>query len=606
MGKGWVAWQRVGGEEREIEMDLGAGERRSTTGSLAMQTEICPTNEQQLPFNSKTGLFNTGFTDDICILISKDTCQIDNHRILECKGLTVFANHEKLFNPSSAKTTFKIQNRHEGNSIFYESGSDFLSQNNQLSSEVSTSRSSRNYETTQGRSNLVDNQKLHIIDEEAKCAKFMYEITHEIVLNGLYTDEELQEVFKKHIEKNKTVLDMNDNGSSGSLIVLERGSVTAARNSARVGNVGKACSFRVRGLEDLASWEFNSATSEIRHPEFRSDRGSSPWQVPDSSGWEFGTPKIEDSGINPLLMSDACMHSGATTVGPQIPSLGQNPAQGHQAREPAREQQLRTEESDRLVDTVAGEKIIRILREQICDFGLARVEEPDQNKHMTQEVVTQYYRAPEILMGARHYTAAVDVWSVGCIFGELLRRRILFQAHSPVQQLELITELLGTPTLEDMRFACEGARSHILRRAPKPPSLTALYTLSSQATHEAVHLLCQMLVFDPDKRITVVDALAHPYLDEGRLRYHSCMCTCCYTTSGGLRQYTGDFEPATSHPFDDLWERKLTTVQQVKEDSDMQVENSDCDLGPRRISGAVPLQYSSDFDDSSSSEMSTE
>ncbi|KAK0086633.1 hypothetical protein PV325_002809 [Microctonus aethiopoides] len=203
---------------------------------------------------------------------------------------------------------------------------------------------------------------------------------------------------------------------------------------------------------------------------------------------------------------------------------------------------------------------------KICDFGLARVEEPDQNKHMTQEVVTQYYRAPEILMGARHYTAAVDVWSVGCIFGELLRRRILFQAQSPVQQLELITELLGTPTLEDMRYACEGARTHMLRRAPKPSSLTALYTLSSQATHEAVHLLCQMLVFDPDKRITVVDALAHPYLDEGRLRYHSCMCTCCYTTSAGMRQYTSDFEPATSHPFDDLWERKLTSVQQVKEE----------------------------------------
>lgn len=73
---------------------------------------------------------------------------------------------------------------------------------------------------------------------------------------------------------------------------------------------------------------------------------------------------------------------------------------------------------------------------QICDFGLARVAEPDKNIHMTQEVVTQYYRAPEILMGARHYTAAVDVWSVGCIFGELLRRRILFQAQSPVQQVK--------------------------------------------------------------------------------------------------------------------------------------------------------------------------
>ncbi|XP_044015584.1 serine/threonine-protein kinase NLK isoform X3 [Aphidius gifuensis] len=202
---------------------------------------------------------------------------------------------------------------------------------------------------------------------------------------------------------------------------------------------------------------------------------------------------------------------------------------------------------------------------KICDFGLARVEEPDKNKHMTQEVVTQYYRAPEILMGARHYTAAVDVWSVGCIFGELLRRRILFQAQSPVQQLELITELLGTPSLEDMKYACEGAKTHMLRRAPKPSSIAALYTLSTQATHEAVHLLCAMLMFDPDKRISVVDALAHPYIDEGRLRYHSCMCTCCYTSNSGVRIYTTDFEPATVNPFDDLWERKLGTVQQVKE-----------------------------------------
>lgn len=80
---------------------------------------------------------------------------------------------------------------------------------------------------------------------------------------------------------------------------------------------------------------------------------------------------------------------------------------------------------------------------KICDFGLARVEEPDQSKHMTQEVVTQYYRAPEILMGARHYSAAVDVWSVGCIFGELLGRRILFQAQSPVQQVSVWLSFLS-------------------------------------------------------------------------------------------------------------------------------------------------------------------
>lgn len=62
----------------------------------------------------------------------------------------------------------------------------------------------------------------------------------------------------------------------------------------------------------------------------------------------------------------------------------------------------------------------------------------------------------------------------------------------------------------------------------------------------------------------MTDALAHPYLDEGRLRYHSCMCKCCFTTPAGIRQYTNDFEPSAGQSFDDLWERKLTSVQQVK------------------------------------------
>lgn len=64
-------------------------------------------------------------------------------------------------------------------------------------------------------------------------------------------------------------------------------------------------------------------------------------------------------------------------------------------------------------------------------------------------------------------------------------------------QLDLIFDLLGSPTLEEIRSACDGAKAHVLRSAHRPPSLAALYTLSSQATHEAVHLLCRMLVFDP-------------------------------------------------------------------------------------------------------------
>lgn len=72
---------------------------------------------------------------------------------------------------------------------------------------------------------------------------------------------------------------------------------------------------------------------------------------------------------------------------------------------------------------------------KICDFGLARVDETSRSRHMTQEVVTQYYRAPELLMGARHYNYSIDMWSVGCIFAELLGRRILFQAQTPIQQV---------------------------------------------------------------------------------------------------------------------------------------------------------------------------
>lgn len=63
------------------------------------------------------------------------------------------------------------------------------------------------------------------------------------------------------------------------------------------------------------------------------------------------------------------------------------------------------------------------------------MEEPDDSQHLTQEVVTQYYRAPELLMGAKYYLPTVDMWSVGCIFAELLSRRILFQAPTPLQQV---------------------------------------------------------------------------------------------------------------------------------------------------------------------------
>lgn len=92
-----------------------------------------------------------------------------------------------------------------------------------------------------------------------------------------------------------------------------------------------------------------------------------------------------------------------------------------------------------------------ILFLQICDFGFARGIEPNKNVAMTLEVVTQYYRAPELLAGCKHYGPEIDMWAVGCVFAELLGRKVLFEAQKPSVQLEMITDLLGSPSLDDLR-----------------------------------------------------------------------------------------------------------------------------------------------------------
>ncbi|KAM3723218.1 Serine/threonine kinase NLK [Dirofilaria immitis] len=196
---------------------------------------------------------------------------------------------------------------------------------------------------------------------------------------------------------------------------------------------------------------------------------------------------------------------------------------------------------------------------KICDFGLARMWDPHEQSAMTHEVVTQYYRSPELLMGARTYTGAVDVWSVGCIFAELLGRRILFQAHGPVEQLNMIVDLLGTPAEEEMKTACEGARKHILSspfRQPNPQKIIQL----TQGNDDAVDLLTRLVTFDPEKRVTVDAALSHRYLDEGRMRFHSCMCSCCYTTPSNVRIFSQILDPVHEHPFDPRWEKELSRM----------------------------------------------
>lgn len=83
---------------------------------------------------------------------------------------------------------------------------------------------------------------------------------------------------------------------------------------------------------------------------------------------------------------------------------------------------------------------------KIADFGLARVFSPDGSRLYTHQVATRWYRAPELLYGARQYNQGVDLWAVGCILGELLNGSPLFPGENDIEQLCCVLRILGTPS----------------------------------------------------------------------------------------------------------------------------------------------------------------
>jgi len=151
---------------------------------------------------------------------------------------------------------------------------------------------------------------------------------------------------------------------------------------------------------------------------------------------------------------------------------------------------------------------------KICDFGLARVDFPGnrgKSVAMTDYVATRWYRAPEIILSWRHYTKAIDMWSIGCILAELLRRRPLFPGENTNHQLMLIIDMLGSPTPEVVDQVHDPEIREFLLTLPHtdPKPFEELFP---EATDEALDLLSRLLVIDPDRRCTVDEALEHPYL----------------------------------------------------------------------------------------------
>ncbi|KAL2931393.1 Mitogen-activated protein kinase 7, partial [Bienertia sinuspersici] len=138
---------------------------------------------------------------------------------------------------------------------------------------------------------------------------------------------------------------------------------------------------------------------------------------------------------------------------------------------------------------------------KICDFGLSRTFK-DKGGFMTQYVVTHWYRAPELLLHNDNYGASVDVWSVGCIFAEMIGRKPLFPGTSSLNQLQRIINILGSPTRSDLEFMVHDVRALLYLHSMPYSRGVHLAILYPHADH----------VFDPEKRITITEVLQHPYL----------------------------------------------------------------------------------------------
>jgi len=153
---------------------------------------------------------------------------------------------------------------------------------------------------------------------------------------------------------------------------------------------------------------------------------------------------------------------------------------------------------------------------KICDFGLAKADLPDlkvRAANMTDYVATRWYRAPEVLLTYKVYTEAMDLWSVGCILGELLLRKPILPGNDTQHQLELIFNLIGSPANDDILAIPNPKSREKLQRLPKT-SCATLDSKFASCNPEAVDLLKCLLQFNPSKRVSAEDALNHPYFSE--------------------------------------------------------------------------------------------
>ncbi len=152
---------------------------------------------------------------------------------------------------------------------------------------------------------------------------------------------------------------------------------------------------------------------------------------------------------------------------------------------------------------------------KIADFGLAR-KYGIPNTPMTPNVVTLWYRAPELLFQSKYQTTAIDMWAAGCILGELLLHKPLLPGRSELHQIELIIELLGTPneTIWPSFSKLPVSQTYSLKQQPYNNIKHTFNWISAAG----IRLLNLLFMYDPQKRATAEECLQSSYFKEHPLR----------------------------------------------------------------------------------------
>lgn len=160
---------------------------------------------------------------------------------------------------------------------------------------------------------------------------------------------------------------------------------------------------------------------------------------------------------------------------------------------------------------------------KLCDFGLSRGaidestlgDDVEDVEELTEYVVTRWYRAPEIMLSCPSYDSKIDVWSMGCIFGEMLGRKPMFPGSDYIHQLKLIMKVIGTPPDSQLYFVTNSKARKFIKNMPKYDKIDLL-TAYPKSNEIAVDLLIKMLCLDPMSRLSCNDILKHEFFDQVR------------------------------------------------------------------------------------------